>query len=214
MGLVLGEDLAQVRGVDDEDPVEEFAAYAAYPAFHDRVHAWRPGSGEHDPDALGAEHVVEHRGELGVAVTDQEFEVACVATQIEHQVAGLPGDPCGGRVRGDTEDLDPAGGVLDHGEAVQPGQRDRVGVEEITGEDPLGLTRRNWHQLGPDRRGTGSMPASCRIRQTVAAPIFRPSPANSPVIRRYPQVEFSAARRSTSARIAGRVGGRPGSRWG
>src|SRR5690348_13670782 len=28
MGLVLGEDLAQVRGVDDEDPVEKFAAYA------------------------------------------------------------------------------------------------------------------------------------------------------------------------------------------
>jgi hypothetical protein len=31
MGLVLVEGLAQVRGVDDEDPVEEFAAYATYP---------------------------------------------------------------------------------------------------------------------------------------------------------------------------------------
>ena len=29
MGLALGEDLAQVAFVDDEDPVEEFAAYAA-----------------------------------------------------------------------------------------------------------------------------------------------------------------------------------------
>ena len=73
MGLILGQDLAQVRGVDDEHPVEDLAAYAAYPAFHDRVHAGRPGRGEHDPDALGAEHFVEHRRELGVAVTDQEF---------------------------------------------------------------------------------------------------------------------------------------------
>src|SRR5690348_1801898 len=38
MGFVLGEDLAQVPGVDDEDPVEEFAAYAAHPPLHDRVH--------------------------------------------------------------------------------------------------------------------------------------------------------------------------------
>ena len=32
VGLVLGQDLAQMRGVEDEDPVEEFAAYAAYPS--------------------------------------------------------------------------------------------------------------------------------------------------------------------------------------
>jgi hypothetical protein len=102
MGLILGQDFAQVRGVDDEHPVEDLAAYAAYPAFHDRVHAGRLGRGEHDPDALGAEHFVEHRRELGVAVTDQEFEVACVIAQVDHQVAGLLGNPCSGRVRGDT----------------------------------------------------------------------------------------------------------------
>jgi hypothetical protein len=31
VGLVLGEDLAQVAFVHDEDPVEEFTAYAAHP---------------------------------------------------------------------------------------------------------------------------------------------------------------------------------------
>jgi hypothetical protein len=30
MGLIFGEDLAQVAGVHDEDPVEEFTAYAAH----------------------------------------------------------------------------------------------------------------------------------------------------------------------------------------
>jgi hypothetical protein len=32
VGLVLGEDLAQVVFVHDEDPVEELAAYAAHPS--------------------------------------------------------------------------------------------------------------------------------------------------------------------------------------
>jgi phosphoglycerate dehydrogenase-like enzyme len=35
MGLVLGEDFAQVAFVHDEDPVEEFTAYAAHPPFHE-----------------------------------------------------------------------------------------------------------------------------------------------------------------------------------
>jgi hypothetical protein len=37
IGLVLNEHLAQVVLVDDEGPVEEFAASAAHPSFHDRV---------------------------------------------------------------------------------------------------------------------------------------------------------------------------------
>jgi hypothetical protein len=32
--------------------------------------------------------------------------------------------------------MDPASGVLHDGEAVQAGQGDRVGVEEIAGQDP------------------------------------------------------------------------------
>ena len=56
MILVLGENDAQMRGVDDQCPVEDLAAYAAHPAFHDGVHAGRLSS---DPDALGAEHLIE-----------------------------------------------------------------------------------------------------------------------------------------------------------
>src|ERR1039457_1202223 len=37
MGLILGQDLAQVRGVDDKHPVEDLAAHAADPPFGDRV---------------------------------------------------------------------------------------------------------------------------------------------------------------------------------
>ena len=41
-----------------------------------------------------------------------------------------------------------------------------------------------------------------------------PSPASSPWMRRYPQVGFSAARRSTSRRSSAEVDGRPGGRCG
>jgi hypothetical protein len=74
-----------------------------------------------DPDPFGAEDLVEHRGELRVAVTNQELEATCPVTQLEHQVPGLLSDPAGGRVGGDTQDMDAATGVLDDGEAVQPG---------------------------------------------------------------------------------------------
>jgi hypothetical protein len=35
--------------------------------------------------------------------------------------------------------MHPAGGVLDDREAVQPAEHDRLGMKEITSEDPLGL---------------------------------------------------------------------------
>ncbi len=38
----------------------------------------------------------------------------------------------------------------------------------------------NWRQVGPDRRGAGSSPASFKIFQTVEAATERPSPTSSP----------------------------------
>src|SRR4051812_16195272 len=51
--LILGENLSQMRGVDNEEPVEDLTAYTADPAFHDRVHARCLRRGAHDPYALG-----------------------------------------------------------------------------------------------------------------------------------------------------------------
>ena len=45
---------------------------------------------------------------------------------------------------------------------------------------------RNWRQLGPLRRGAGSMPADLRIVQTVDAATRWPRPISSPWMRRYP----------------------------
>src|SRR3954447_4026201 len=49
---------------------------------------------------------------------------------------------------------------------------------------------RNSAHDGPARRGEGSMSALCRMVQTVEAPIWWPSPASSPWMRRYPHVGF------------------------
>ena len=174
VGLVLGEDRAQVAFVHDEDPVEEFAAYAAHPPFHDRVHPRGLRSGEHYADALSGEHLIEQRGELAVSGPDQKSEVAGAIAQVEHQVAGLLGGPCGRRVRCDSQHVDAARGVFDYGEAVQPGESDRLHAEEVAGQDPgrLGLEKlgpgqvtalRCWIepgllQNGPDG-GRGDLPA-------------------------------------------------------
>lgn len=70
--------------------------------------------------------------------------------QFENQVPGLLGDPVGGRVGGDAQDMDAAVGVLDDGEAVEVGQCDRVGVTGIARQDPGRLSAQ---ELAPARSG-------------------------------------------------------------
>ena len=74
--------------------------------------------------------------------------------------------------------------------------------------------RRNCDQVTLQRVGAGSIRALLRICQTVDAARRWPSPASSPWMRRYPQVGFSAARRSASRRSSAEVDGRPGGRCG
>ncbi|SEG89493.1 hypothetical protein SAMN05444920_106459 [Nonomuraea solani] len=69
---------------------------------------------------------------------------------------------------------------------------------------------RNCRQVGPSRRGAGSMPAAYRISHTVEAAIGWPRRANSPWILRCPPVGFSRAIRVISALTGGRVPGSPG----
>src|SRR3569833_2678220 len=128
-----------MRGVDDEDPIEEFAAYAADPAFHDRVHTGCLSSGAYDPDAYGAEHLIEQCGELAVPITNQELECPGPLPQVHQQVSGLLGDPAGGRIRGDAQDVYPARNKHNDHKTKQTNEHDRLGVEEVTGEDPFGL---------------------------------------------------------------------------
>ena len=150
--------------VDEQEPVEEFAADRPDEALGDRVGPRCAHWCADDLDIDGGEH--------GVAVADQEPKVATGVVEIHEQVAGLLGEPGIGRVCGDAQYVHPAGGVLDDEERVEPMQSDRVEMKQVAGEDGLRLCP---EELRPGRSGSagcGVDPAALRIFQTVEAPIW------------------------------------------
>ena len=84
--LVLGEDGAQVRLVQDQGPVEELTAQRADEALADRVHPRRLHGRAHDGGAGGLEDGIEGCGEVRAAVTDQEPEVPELLAEVQGQV--------------------------------------------------------------------------------------------------------------------------------
>jgi hypothetical protein len=137
--LVLAEHSCGVPLVDDQGAVEEFTADGADDEFGDGVGPQRPHRCPDDADVDGREHRVECRGELAVAVADQELDAAAGVVEVDEQVAGLLCQPGAGGMRTDAEDVDPAGGVLDHEERVQPAQGDGLEVEQVAGQDGVRL---------------------------------------------------------------------------
>jgi hypothetical protein len=77
---------------------------------------------------------------------------------------------------------------------------------------PWAWALRNSLHDGPPRRGAGPRPPRLTIILIVVAPTQMPSLRNSPWMRRQPHLGFSLARRKTSSRISGSIGGRPGER--
>jgi hypothetical protein len=144
--LILTKRCCRMPLVDDQGAVEEFAANAADEAFGDRVGPRRPHRCLDDPDVGGCEDGVERSAELGVAVPDQEPEAVAGVVEVHEQVAGQLRQPGAGGMRGDAEDVYPAGGVLDDEERIQPAQGDGVEVEQVAGEDRVRL---GAQELGP-----------------------------------------------------------------
>ena len=130
---------ARWRGPSDQKVVEAFAAESADPALRVRVRSRCPRRCADDPDLSVGEHGVEVRGELAVAVTDEESELGGAVAEIHQQVPGLLGDPSSGGVDGDTGDVHAAGGVFDQDKDVEAAEEDGVDVGEVDGEDGVGL---------------------------------------------------------------------------
>ena len=55
--------------------------------FGETIRSGSPRRGLHDLDTSAGEHGVERRGELGIPVTDQEFEVGGLIAEV-HQLPG------------------------------------------------------------------------------------------------------------------------------
>jgi hypothetical protein len=69
---VLGQHHHQMAAVDDQHPVQQFAADSSNPSFGDPVRPRCPHWGAQDPDVLTGERGVEDVGEFAVAIPDQE----------------------------------------------------------------------------------------------------------------------------------------------
>ncbi|MGW0771717.1 hypothetical protein [Streptomyces sp. NPDC002676] len=90
-------------------------------------------------DVLAGEDAVESCGEFRVPVADQVSEVASMLVELPYQLSGLLGGPGGGGVGGDAQDVHGAGAYLHDEQGVQPLQADGVHVEEVGGEQAVGL---------------------------------------------------------------------------
>jgi hypothetical protein len=131
--LVVGQDSAQVRLVQDKDSVQELPAQGADQAVADRVHPRCLYGGAQDRGAGGLEDGIEGRGEVRPAVTDEKPEVPEPVAKVQGDVAGLLHCPGAGRVSADAADVHPAGAVLE----FVPGAAYPVGCESASrrGED-------------------------------------------------------------------------------
>jgi hypothetical protein len=148
VALELAEHGCRVSLIDDQEAVEEFAADGADEALGDCVGSRCAHRRLDDADLGGGEDGVESGGELAVAVAEEESEVPVGVVEVHEQVARQLGEPGSGRMSGDAEDVDAAGGVLDDEERVEPLQGDRVDVEQVAGQDRLGL---HAEELRPGR---------------------------------------------------------------
>src|SRR4029453_13023635 len=93
MGGVDAEHLLEVAAVDDQDPVEAFAAEGADPTLGVRIRIRSSDGRPDDPHALAAEDLVEGAAELTVAIVKQKAEGLFPVGKVHQQVARLLCDP-------------------------------------------------------------------------------------------------------------------------
>ena len=68
---VLAEHQVQVALIEDQGPVQQFAAKGPDDALSDGIHPWRPRQSGNDPQPFGLEHLRERGGEERIAIMNQ-----------------------------------------------------------------------------------------------------------------------------------------------
>ncbi|WP_202970614.1 hypothetical protein [Saccharothrix sp. ALI-22-I] len=164
----------------DQDVVEEFASDGADESFAVGVHArGLQRAGDHT-EVVGLKDGVECLAVLAVAVAEQEAQRLHPGVEVGGEVSGLLGCPGLGRVGGDVGDVQAPGAVFEERQCVEAFSENGVDVEKSVAMMLVDWAVRNSRQVGPARRGAGSMPAACRICRTVEGAIRWPSRAGSP----------------------------------
>jgi hypothetical protein len=146
----------------NQEPIQTLAADASDPSLADRVGPRRADRCLDDSAALAEEHLVESRGELGVAIVDEELHRGHALAQVHDEVPGLLHYPWPGRVGRHSGQMDTAVDVLNEEHRVQPGTEHRLHVEEVGGDDASGL---GGEELLPGRPRTARCGTKARPNQ-------------------------------------------------
>ena len=136
----------EVAAVEDQQPVEAVAADGADEALGDGVCLRCPHGRLDDPDAAGAEHLVERAAVLAVAVADQEAHA--LVREVEAEVACLLGHPGAGRVGRATGKPHAPACVRDEEQHVVAAEEHALDGEEVAGDD---ARRLGAQELAPAR---------------------------------------------------------------
>jgi hypothetical protein len=105
MGLVPGEDCAQMPFAEDQHPIGDLGPGGEHEPFRIAVRSRAPRRDFHDRDTSPGQDRVERCGELTGAVPDQEPEAGRAIVEVHQQVTDLLGGPWPVRVRGDAESV-------------------------------------------------------------------------------------------------------------
>ena len=120
--------------IKDQHAVEALPADGPDEALGERIGSRSPHRGADDPDAVGSEDLVDTRGELGVSVSDEEFDTMVSVLQRHGQVSRLLDNPWASRVSGDPSDIYASGVELNEKGNVEAFQQHRVDREEVAGQ--------------------------------------------------------------------------------
>jgi hypothetical protein len=120
------EDLPSVAFVDDQYPLEQFAAQRSDHPFADRIRPRRSRWTGKDPDAVRD----ERPGEPRVTVSEQERDRGGALAEVHQQGAGGLSSPRTGRMRAHPDQICPAGAMRDGDQGVDPGEEHGVHVYE------------------------------------------------------------------------------------
>src|ERR1019366_1176595 len=101
MQQVLGQHLAQMTLVDDQQPVEQLPAQGTDYRLAGGVRSGRLRWAGRDPDAIRGEHGGEAACELASAIPDQELDRSRALPEVHHEVTRRLRRPRAVRVRGD-----------------------------------------------------------------------------------------------------------------
>jgi hypothetical protein len=180
---VAPQDANKLLATDDRQLIEALPADRADPAFGVGVGIGRPNGRADDLTADRAPDIIEHPGDLGVSVADQELPRRNLIAKVDQHIASLLGNPHARGMVGDATRMHPPAAKFDEEQHMQPAQPDSINREEVARDDPGACWRRNDRQLVEMRRGAGSRPWARSTRRIELADTRTPRRRISPWMR-------------------------------